>query len=99
MIIRILLLAFSICKHVVCVSLHLGPKIKGDMRFDDYCVFPNRVALVRSQVNCLKEVAMERQRKLVYVCTIVDANVHEEKGKMVCCFWSCCMLHFAFGLV
>ena len=65
------------------IAVHIGPNINGNKRFDQYCMFPNRVALVQTQVNRLNEVAMERPTRKVYVFTIVGANIDEQRAKMV----------------
>lgn len=73
--------AAACCLHF---TLHVGPKIKGKAKFDEYCVFANHVALDHSQVKRLKEVAKEKPKRRVYVCTIQGAHIDKGKAKMVC---------------
>ena len=73
--------AAACCLHI---SLHVGLNKKGNAKFDEYCVFANRVALNHSQVKCLGKVAKLRQKIPAYVCTIQGANIDDERAKMVC---------------
>lgn len=75
---------FVISLHWACWNLHVGPKIKGGDTFDPHCVFPNNVALKRTQVQFLKKVVAKKKPRIpMYVCTMQLANTEKPSAKMV----------------
>ena len=56
----------------------------GRERFDDHCVFANKVALKRTQVQYLNKVVTKKiPTSKIYVCTMKAANTKMPKAKMV----------------
>jgi hypothetical protein len=64
-------------------ALHAGPKITGNASFDKCCVYGNKVALKRSQVQFLQQLARMRPSLKVSVCTMTAAHTEKPKAKMV----------------
>lgn len=65
--------------------LHIGPGIRGDLIFDDYCIFGNKVHLNKAGVLQLNEMADGAAENLLkyYVCRMIPSSLDKQKGKMV----------------